>query len=132
MHDTGIHSKSPLEIAPQKFPEADSTALFPKALGAVHLLEHALGIGTSLQTLFVQKGAKQLGNSGVQCVLISSHLPSELSSWQVWLSPGVLRSKSGSVLITLYRIQCAVFKSLLYSAEERAALQLINFLKVHI
>lgn len=82
---------------------------------------------TSLQTLFVQKGAKQLGNSGVECVLISSHLPPELSSWQVWLSPGVLRSKCGSVLITLYRIQCAVFKSLLYSTEEWAALQLINF-----
>lgn len=45
--------------------QPDSTALFPKTLGAVHLLEHALGIGTSLQTLFVQKGAKQLGNSGV-------------------------------------------------------------------
>lgn len=101
-------------------------------IGYSTFTEHALGIRTSLQTLFVQKGAKQLGNSGVECVLISSHLPPELSSWQVWLSPGVLRSKCGSVLITLYRIQCAVLKSLLYSTEEWAALQLINFLKVRI
>lgn len=85
-----------------------------------------------LQTLFVQKGAKQLGNSGVECVLISSHLPPELSSWQVWLSPGILRSKCGSVLITLYRIQHALFKSLLHRTEEWVAPQLINFLEVHI
>lgn len=104
---------------------------FP-TIGHSTFTEHALGIQTLLQTLFVQKGAKQLGNSGVECVLISSHLPPELSSWQVWLSPGVLRSKCGSVLITLYRIQHAIFKSLLHRTEEWAALQLINFLKVHI